>query len=289
MDRWDLGKEDLMKPTRIEICAVLCIVVGINFPFILRYWEGGWAAEYTVLATAGDWLGGTSAPLFSLAGFLMMYGAYKMQQEDLRLTREEMQQTRKEFETQNTTLKRHEFETTFFHLLELHHQIVNSILYYVEAQNITERDYTYHGRQYFSWVYQKMSQSYKNERALYDLYPSMRNLSPQQFDAKCLQKILLNIFPEIEINIGHYFKNIFQTLRLLDKSILSAEEKIDFAKLLSAQLSNDELNLCFYRCIYNIEDEELRDLVCRYGIFDTMNPKTLLNEAHLIWLDSNYC
>lgn len=98
----------------IEICAFICIAAGIGVPFVIRCFEGGASAEYAILATAGDWLGGTSAPLFSLAGFLMMYGAYKMQQEDLRLTREDMKQTREELKTQNETLKRQEFESTFF-------------------------------------------------------------------------------------------------------------------------------------------------------------------------------
>ena len=263
----------------IEICAFICIAAGICVPFAIRCFEGGAVAEYTILATAGDWLGGTSAPLFSLAGFLMMYGAYKMQQEDLRLTRDEMQQTRKEFEIQNATLKRQEFETTFFHLLELHHQIVNSIFFQSDDDN------SYHGRQYFSWAFQKMNHSYKEKRGLYEMYPSMNNLSPKQIDVKCVQESLNDNFQEIEVNIGHYFKNIFQTLRLLDKSILCAEEKMDFAKLLSAQLSNDELNLLLYYCIYNVEDKELRELAFRYGIFDTINPNTLLNEAHYIWFD----
>ncbi len=265
----------------IKQFAVVSVIIGIFFPIVLRYLEGGWTAEYAILAAAGDWLGGTSAPLFSLAGFLMMYGAYKMQQEDLRLTRKEMKQTRKEFKTQNETLKRQEFESTFFHLLELHHQIVNSIFFQSDDDN------SYHGRHYFSWAFQKMNHSYKEKRGLYEMYPSMNNLSPKQIDVKCVQESLNDNFQEIEVNIGHYFKNIFQTLRLLDKSILSAEEKMDFAKLLSAQLSNDELNLLLYYCIYNVEDKELRELAFRYGIFDTINPNTLLNEAHYIWFDKD--
>lgn len=259
--------------------AGLCIIVGGCFPFVIRYLEGWAKAEYAILATAGDWLGGTSAPLFSLAGFLMMYGAYRVQQKELQYTREEMQQTRKEFEIQNETLKRQEFETTFFHSLELHHQIVNNILYKSPSKN------EYRGRQYISLAYGEMYQSYKDEKALHDMYPSMQNVTSEQIDVKCLQKILHNYFPEIEINIGHYFKNIFQTLRLLDKSILSAEEKMDFAKLLAAQLSNDELNLLLYYCIYNVDNKELWDLVCRYGMINTMKSNTLLNESHFFLLN----
>ena len=265
----------------IEPIAALCIVVGFFSPFAFRYLEGGTTAKYEVLATAGDWLAGTSAPFFSVAVSLLMYGAYKIQKKELRLTRKEMKQTRKEFKTQNETLKRQEFESTFFHLLELHHQIVNSIFFQSDDDN------SYHGRHYFSWAFQKMNHSYKEKRGLYEMYPSMNNLSPKQIDVKCVQESLNDNFQEIEVNIGNKNKNIFQTLRLLDKSILCAEEKKDFAKLLSAQLSNDELNLLLYYCINNVEDKELRELAFRYGIFDTINPNTLLNEAHYIWFDKD--
>lgn len=257
----------------LEICAFICIAAGICVPFAIRCFEGGAVAEYTILATAGDWLGGTSAPLFSLAGFLMMYGAYKMQQEDLRLTREEMQQTRKEFETQNATLKRQEFETTFFHLLELHHQIVESILYKSASKEI------YQGRQYVSFAYSELKRDYENYYLRFYTLPTINEVSPEQFNSKCLQTIFSNNFPVIGRNMGHYFKNIFQTLRLLDKSILNAEEKMDFAKLLIAQLSNDELCLLYYQCIYD-ENIEFGELVRRYGFFDTIDKTMLLTPEN---------
>lgn len=82
-------------------------------PFIIWLNEGLFAASYNDLSNAGDWLGGTSAPLFSLAGFILMYAAYKAQKEELALTRQEMNDTRKELKTQNETLSHQRFENTF--------------------------------------------------------------------------------------------------------------------------------------------------------------------------------
>ena len=259
----------------IKQFAVLSVIAGGFFPLALRCLEGGWTAEYAILATAGDWIGGTSAPLLSLAGFLMMYGAYKMQQEDLRLTREEMQETRKEFETQNATLKRQEFETTFFHLLKLHHQIVESIHYKSASKEI------YQGRQFVSFVYSELKRDYENYYLQFWALPTINEVSLEQFNSECLQTIFSNNFPAIERNMGHYFKNIFQTLRLLDKSILNTEEKMDFAKLLMAQLSNDELCLLYYHCIYYSEDIEFGELVRRYGFFETIDKAMLLTSEYL--------
>ncbi len=262
----------------LEICAFICIAAGICVPFAIRCFEGGAVAEYTILATAGDWLGGTSAPLFSLAGFLMMYGAYKMQQEDLRLTRDEMQQTRKEFETQNATLKRQEFETTFFHLLELHHQIVNSIIYQHTIYNSfddSQKTTTYEGRNYFIYAY---------NNALKNQYELFKNLSPFQSDLISLQQAYNEFHRKHHQYIGHYFRNIYHILRLLDKSILNNEDKKDFAKLLAAQLSADELHLLFYNCFYSDDYIKTRELALKYDMFDTIDIETLLNKNHFCLL-----
>lgn len=258
----------------IEPIAALCIVVGFFSPFAFRYLEGGTTAKYEVLATAGDWLAGTSAPFFSVAVSLLMYGAYKIQKKELRLTRKEMKQTRKEFKTQNETLKRQEFETTFFHLLELHHQIVESILYKSASKEI------YQGRQFVSFAYSELKRDYENYYLQFYALPTINEVSPEQFDSKCLQTVFSKNFPAIERNMGHYFKNFFQTLRLLDKSILNAEEKIDFAKLLIAQLTNDELCLLYYQCIYDDENIEFGELVRRYGFFDTIDKAMLLTPEN---------
>ena len=273
----------------LEICAFICIAAGICVPFAIRCFEGGAVAEYTILATAGDWLGGTSAPLFSLAGFLMMYGAYKMQQEDLRLTREEMQQTREEFKTQNATLKRQEFETTFFHLLELHHQIVNSIVY--EQKRMVNLSYTstiYEGRKYFIFAY---NDALKNNYQRYvltnvpELDGRLKYLSSFQLDLKSLQQAYNDFHREHHQYIGHYFRNIYHILRLLDKSILKDEEKMDFAKLLAAQLSADELHLLFYNCFASDDYKKTRALALHYDMFDTMDKATLLNKEHFQFLN----
>lgn len=276
----------------IEICAFLCIAVGICIPFIVRWLVVGGTSEYTTLATVGDWLGGTSAPLFSLAGFLMMYGAYKMQQEDLRLTRQEMQQTRKEFETQNATLKRQEFETTFFHLLELHHQIVNSIIYQhtiYDSFDDPPKTTTYEGRNYFIYAYNNaLKNQYK--RCILTNDPEIngrfKNLSPFKSDLISLQQAYNEFHRKHHQYIGHYFRNIYHILRLLDKSILTDEEKMDFAKLLAAQLSADELHLLFYNCFASDDYKKTRALTLHYDMFDTMDKATLLNKEHLRFLYS---
>jgi hypothetical protein len=97
---------------------------------------GLWILTYCLLknlketdrGTFGDMFGSINA-LFSglaLAGIIL---TILLQRKELKLQREELRETRTEFETQNETLKLQRFENTFFSILNLHHQIVSAIDY----------------------------------------------------------------------------------------------------------------------------------------------------------------
>ncbi len=205
-----------------------------------------------------------------------------------------MQQTRKEFETQNATLKRQEFETTFFHLLELHHQIVNSIIYEDKEMigpSLVQRNSTiYQGRKYFIFAYNEVL---KNKYAQYviqndpKLDGRLKHLSSTQIELKSLHQAFYDFHCEHNQYNSHYFKNIYHILKLLDNSILNDAEKKDFAKLLAAQLSDDELHLLFYKCFFSDNYINARELVLRYDMFDTMGIETLLKKDHYCLLFPN--
>ncbi len=78
----------------------------------------------------GDWFSG----IFTLLAFLCASIAIYQQSRELSLQREELKQTRKElegqkeqFQIQNQTLKRQQFENTFFNMLKTQENIINCI------------------------------------------------------------------------------------------------------------------------------------------------------------------
>jgi hypothetical protein len=96
----------------------------------------------------GDFVGGLVGSIWALAGVVLFYvalteqrtdfgtnrkvleaqtEALKQQIKEFELQREELSATRKVFNIQSKTLKKQQFESTFFNLLNLHHEIVNSI------------------------------------------------------------------------------------------------------------------------------------------------------------------
>lgn len=116
------------------------LFVGVIILFILNgtltLFIGGWSDR----GTFGDQFGAVNA-LFSGLAFagliitiLLQRRDLRLQRKDLRMQRKELQLNRQEmeaqtaeFEKQNATLLKQTFETTFFHMLELHKQNVQEI------------------------------------------------------------------------------------------------------------------------------------------------------------------
>src|SRR5687768_66077 len=111
---------------------LLWIVAGV----CLLLYALNWAAAFlpaTKASALGDMFGAVNA-LFSGAAFFGVIVAILLQKEELGLQRKELEQTRVELkgqkeqlQLQNETFQKQGFETTFFQMLSLQHQIVAAI------------------------------------------------------------------------------------------------------------------------------------------------------------------
>lgn len=104
-------------------------ILAISTPFIILWMSN---KEITIkniegMGTVGDYLGGTTVGLLSLASIIFVVAAITMQKEELKLQREELKETRKEYHITNQTMKKQQFETTFFNMINLHHNILKEI------------------------------------------------------------------------------------------------------------------------------------------------------------------
>lgn len=110
--------------------------------------------------TFGDMFGGLNA-LFSGLAFVgiiftiyMQRKEFELQREELGLTRETLESQRKELEVQNKTLKLQQFENTFFSMLRVHNDNVNSI-------DLVKSDSTRtKGRDCFRVLYRRLKNGY---------------------------------------------------------------------------------------------------------------------------------
>ena len=115
------------------------IIVGciaIAMPFIVYFSSGSTltADSFAKLGTVGDFLGGTTVGLLSLASILFLISTIVMQRKELGMQREELQMTREElaksneqYRITNKTMKLQQFETTFFNMINLYNEVLKDV------------------------------------------------------------------------------------------------------------------------------------------------------------------
>jgi biopolymer transport protein ExbB/TolQ len=146
---WLSRKENIV----IIIGAVFAIT-AIATPFTILV-KTGWNISYDQfdkLGVVGDFFGGTTVGLLSLASIIFVIAAIVMQKEELALQREEVRKTREEYEVTNQTMKKQQFENTFFNMLNLHQSILKEI-------NLEGKS----GRQAFETFYERLRNAYHDK------------------------------------------------------------------------------------------------------------------------------
>lgn len=253
-------------------------------------------------AQVGDFIGGLVGSLWAFAGILLFYLAlrlqkkeFELQREELKLTRSELSQTRKESQSQSKTMILQRFENTFFNLLQLHHQIVDSIDdSYTKDLNKGSR----RSRPSMSLVQSKSDYSPNNveiivsgrdvfERTFEAIYPSLANIDLETFNKK-----YLIYWSKVQTDFGHYFRNLYRIIKLIDTTNFSASDNEDdfyikykYTSIVRAQLSDYELVWLLMNCLSRNGSDKFKPLVEKYSLLkNTPINEILMNNN----LEKNY-
>lgn len=133
-------------------------IVAIIVPFgIMKISKQTFSLEsFDKLGVVGDFFGGSTVGILSLASIIFVTAAIIMQKEELELQRKEVTATRKEYEITNATMKKQQFESTFFNMINLHHSILNDIVFESKI-----------GREAIKKIYKKLDTVFNNETYKY--------------------------------------------------------------------------------------------------------------------------
>jgi len=246
-----------------------------------------------IRGTFGDMFGSINA-LFSglaLAGIII---TILLQQKELRLQRQELSETRKEFKIQNETLRIQRFENTFFSLLNIHHKIVSDIDYrYYKSR---EKDFgiasysfqtktedkevvVIEGRDVFRFRFNRFKESViDGEMGWLELYKEHYEMAQTDF--------------------GHYFRNLYRMVKLVettdffyDKNSISEsgifKTKYKYTSIIRAQVSDYELAWLFYNCLSSNGIEKFKPLIEKYSLLKNLPENLILDvENHKSLYDS---
>lgn len=208
-------------------------------------------------APFGDAFGVVNA-LFSGLAFVGLIYAILLQSEELSLQRQELKETRGEFEKQNETMKKQRFDNTFFNMLNLHNEVVGSL----------SHGDSHKGRKVFSFIFEQIRTGWMNRG------------NPGQ-KLKTIEDICEVRYGRWHALMGHYFRYLYRIIKFVDDSSLEEGDKQEYVKILRAQLSNYELVILLYNSAYHREGKSFQDYIERYALLDNLPRELIIDEEHM--------
>ncbi len=189
----------------------------------------------------------------------------KLQREELANTREEIRGQKEQLKAQNLTLQKQNFESSFFQLLGLHNDIVNSMEVSVNSS------LTYQGRNCFGFLLGRFRNSYSGILESSD--------KARQSRLKWIDEKYEKLFAKYQQQVGYYFRSLYNFVKFVDQSDFPKdyEAKKFYTNLIRAQLSSNELGILFYNCLSE-RGAEFKKLVEKYALLKDMDFKVLINE-----------
>jgi hypothetical protein len=248
----------------IRICmgvSIILVVFGIWEWIHGNYEFFGGRADVNTWGNYGSFLQGTTASVWALAGFFIIFVAFLIQNKQL-------VEQREQFRVQRDSISLQNFENTFFQLINLHHKLV---------EDMVEGSVT--GRDCFKMCFcDNFRLQYWNKRN--PLRSStVPTLSPYQ-ELKAVIESYDVVYTHFQGDLGHYFRNLYHILKFVDGSqAVDEKQKKYYVTLVRAQLSAYEQALLFYNCVHQ-NGEEFYIYIERYGLFHNLDDRLLCDPTH---------
>lgn len=263
------------------VIAFVLLLIALYFYF--GHFNGDLSDDQGKWGTFGDFMGGTLNPLFALLSLFAIIYTIRIQTEELELTRGEMQKSNNSQKEQSESVQRQTFENTFFKMIDLHNQIVNSFLLIQKLKIVPNPEHS------FSRTLPKTikitqnyhvsgkdikiedNRDYKGREVVYQLlkiFKAYKRISQRlsvQFDSTFYEAFHL----EFQNVIGHYFGTIYQILKFIDNSTITDKER--YSGLFRSQFSAFELELLFYHGAGEIGKRKFMPLLIKYEFFEHLS------------------
>lgn len=211
---------------------------------------------------------GVATSLFSAGALFGVIFSIYLQRKDLNLQRQELADTRevlenqrREFEIQNTTLRRQAFETTFFALLRVHHELVTS----------------FRGPGTKTWSDGRTAFRLARDRVLTIVRATAEKegRAPNKTDFTwAVDEILL----QPRADFGHYFRHVESMLKMVMRQFPRSDREVHleneyeayfYISVIRSQLSDAELGLLFAFGLHG-KGSKLKGYIEEFGLLKDM-------------------
>lgn len=270
------------------ILGVLLLITAVIMPFKVRDYFKSKIDDYQTIADLGpigDFIGGTTVAFLTAASVVLLLATIIMQRKEIKISQQSIEElvkqteasvnqaeeARKETQITNDTMKKQQFETTFFNMLNLLQQIVNNMR--VTNRPDDGKKYEYIGREVIKWLRTAYEEQYTLK------HPSIDYISQAELDV--LYKQFHDNFGN---DIGHYMRFNYRIVKFIENNIVNDEnEQIKIKKeteretiigdkryyfgMLRAQWSNAEFELILINSLYS-KNHKFKDLILKHDVLD---------------------
>lgn len=212
----------------------------------------------------GSYFGGTFGTVLNSCSVFFLLLALYYQVKQTRISTRELAQASEQMKRSadsqakaEKALNQQALENTFFNLLNLHNEIIQSLEYTFQPQKQSR----------FSRNQEPVS---VNGRAVFPKIIS--SLAPNDAFATEVTNNYQKLQTEQNHILGHYFRNLYQIIKYIDEyPHIEDSAKERYMKLLRGQLSSPELTLLYLNCIdLSVDGGEFRELVIKYSLLQAL-------------------
>lgn len=267
----DDNEKDLSVPLKVILATASFLAITVVSFYLYRF-DGGFSDSQADWGVFGDFIGGVLNPVFGFLALIALLMTISLQATELRLTRKELKNSSEALHSQNETLTLQSFESSFFQMLRLHNDIVNSMDFVRGGGD--KQVVTTSGRDCFPVMRKRLVSRYLAKKSISD-------------DRERAEEAYVQTYEQLQVELAHYFRYLYNIFKFIHNS--SVNDKRFYSNLIRAQLSNHELVILFYNCISKYGKERFLPLAIEYSLFNNMPVSLLLHESHKSWLpDSAY-
>jgi hypothetical protein len=180
----------------------------------------------------------------------------------------------KTIEKTNSRAELQQFESILFQMLTTHNSIISDI----DIQSRAGGEVIFKGRDCFHRYYTKhLKPAYKRRKL--DI--------PTASELETICAAYETVWLRNRQNLGHYFRFIYNIFLFIDTSEISATSKQKYSRIVRSQISDYELLMLFYNCLYKNGKEKFKPLVEKYSIFNNLPTELILSKSHLSFYENS--
>lgn len=272
---------DMQRHLSRMIFVVSLIAAGVIGSYIGFFRQPNVSPDPGDWGTLGDYFGGEMNPVVSFATLVVAFAVWKQQREELKATKEALEEQAKTAEQQRQ-------EQRFFDLLNLYHSTVSSITLVVTMSARSEFPVQYSGKEAMAHFFRSRSTTSAELVACYlELgFYATRKKSPAEASFPMLDSVPDSLkredlhsawnMEETSAVFDHYLRVLFRVLA--ESESLLGKQHFKYVKLLRAQLSRSELMLIGLNLWLDEEGAKMIPLAEKYGILKHLQNNKLREQ-----------